>query len=153
MAEIKVELEGVKELQEKLSKLSAAARGSIAKDAVEAGGYQIMNHARLNIHEVFSPKQSGGLSNSISVTAKTTGNGGEAEVVPHKVYARIQELGGTVRPVHASSLHFVIDGKDVFAKQVKIPTRPYLGPAAEDHVDEITKAMRNAISDGIRESV
>ena len=43
------------------------------------------------------------------------------------VYARIHQLGGTIRPSRAQLLHFEIGGEHVFAREVTIPARPYLG--------------------------
>jgi len=45
-------------------------------------------------------------------------------------YARIHQFGGVIRPVKARCLHFTIGGKDVFAKKVTIPARPYVGVSA-----------------------
>lgn len=48
------------------------------------------------------------------------------------VYARIHELGGVIKPVRKKALFFrAADGSFVVAKQVKIPARPYLRPAAD----------------------
>lgn len=44
-------------------------------------------------------------------------------------YAAIQEFGGTVRAKNAKSLHFEIDGEDIFVQSVTIPAQPYLRPA------------------------
>ena len=43
------------------------------------------------------------------------------------VYARIHQLGGTIRPRRAKALHFRLGDTPVFAQQVTIPARPYLG--------------------------
>ena len=48
------------------------------------------------------------------------------------VYARIHELGGVIVPRSARMLHWVdASGTHHFARQVTIPPRPYLRPAAE----------------------
>ena len=66
----------------------------------------------------------------------------EAEVGTNLEYARIQELGGTVRPVHARLLHWVgDDGDDVFARSVTIPARPYLRPAFDEDGDRAVAEM------------
>lgn len=153
MATVKIDLEGADELERKLSKLSKAAATTIAKDAVDEGGAVIQFNAQLNARDVFSDNQRGQLRNSIRVESNTTATGAEAEIGPHVIYGRIQEYGGTIRPVHAQFLHWVIDGKDVFAKKVTIPARPYLRPAAEDHITQITDVMRRTIADGIDDAV
>jgi len=45
------------------------------------------------------------------------------------VYARIQATGGVIRPRRARFLVFTLDGRVIFARQVRLPARPYLPPA------------------------
>lgn len=59
----------------------------------------------------------------------------------NKEYARIHQLGGTVRPKKGKFLKFRgLDGEDVFAKEVTIPARPYLGISDDDR-EEIVATM------------
>ena len=153
MATVKVDLEGTEELQQKLSKLSQAAATSIAKDAVDEGAAVIVFNAQLNARDTFSDRQRGQLRNSIRSESKIVGNGAEAEIGPHVIYGRIQELGGTIRPIHGQFLKFQIDGEWKQAKQVTIPARPYLRPAVEDHIDQISSVMKETIADGIEHAV
>ena len=56
-------------------------------------------------------------------------------------YARIHQLGGTVRPKKGKFLKFRgLDGEDVFAREVTIPARPYLGISDDDR-EEIMDTM------------
>lgn len=56
-------------------------------------------------------------------------------------YARIHQLGGTIRPKKGKYLKFKgLDGKDVFVKEVMIPARPYLGVSSED-MEEVRETM------------
>jgi len=49
-------------------------------------------------------------------------------------YARIHQLGGVIRPVHAKALRFrLAHGAWVAAKQVTLPARPYLGLDDSDY--------------------
>jgi phage gpG-like protein len=41
--------------------------------------------------------------------------------------AKVHQFGATIVPKDARALHFTFGGKDVFAKKVTIPARPYLG--------------------------
>lgn len=51
----------------------------------------------------------------------------------NKKYARIHQLGGTIKPKHGKALKFPgQDGKDVFAKEVEIPARPFIGVSQSD---------------------
>ena len=45
----------------------------------------------------------------------------------HLVYSRIHQLGGTVEPVDKQVLRWESGGEVIFAAQVEIPARPYLG--------------------------
>lgn len=147
-------LEGADHLIQVMYGLSAAARGRIAKDAVDEGAAVIQFHAQLNARNVFSDKQRGQLRNSIRSESRITGSGAEAEVAPHTIYARIQEFGGVVRPVRAQVLHWVDDaGQDHFAKSVTITEHPYMRPAALDHQAQIADVMSAAVQDGILEEI
>ena len=158
MADISLQIEGKEELARKMSHLSKAVRTSIAKDAVDEGAAVIQFHAQLNARNKFSSRQRGQMRNSIRnsskeewISSKTTAQGAVAEVGPHTIYARIQEFGGIIYPRRASMLHWKDEnGEDHFAKSVTIPARPYLRPAAEDHIDQISDVMRQAVEDGIK---
>lgn len=50
--------------------------------------------------------------------------------------AAVHQFGATIVPVAARALAFSIGGRDVFAKKVTIPARPYLG-LDDDDVKEI----------------
>lgn len=66
----------------------------------------------------------------------------EAEIGTNLEYARIQEFGGTVRPVNGQFLRWVNDaGEEVFARSVTIPARPYLRPAFDLKEREAVAAM------------
>ena len=140
---MEITLTGTDELLRNLSTLNSKMRGPAAVRIVTAGANQIQSHARINIHNVFSKHQTGGLSNSISVEADQQKGGAVAHVIPHKVYARIQELGGTIVPIRGKWLVWrdPDTGKICRARSVKLPPRPYLKPAALDNQDAIVSAM------------
>ncbi len=153
MTSIRIDIEGTEELEQKLKALSQAAATRIAKDAVDEGAAVIVFNAQKNARDVFSDRQRGQLRNSIQSESKTTGTGAEAEIGPHVIYGRIQELGGTIRPIHGQYLKFQIDGQWRQARQVTIPARPYLRPAVEEHIDQISEVMREVVADGINNAV
>ena len=154
MTQIKIELEGTKELEQKLSQLSSAVRSAVALNAVYAGAAKVEEFTKINIQDTFSKRQTGGLANSVMSSAMQTGSGAEAYIEPIKVYARIQEFGGTVKPIPPNkTLRFQVDGQWRSAKQVTIPARPYLGPAVNDHKEEIIAAMAQEVELGIQQSV
>lgn len=49
-------------------------------------------------------------------------------------YARIHELGGTIKPKTAPYLHFQVRGQWVKVKEVTIPARPYLRPPLDPRI-------------------
>ena len=82
------------------------------------------------------------------------GGVGEATVGSPAPQARIQELGGTVRPVRAKLLRFRLwrptdrlrpTGKLIFAKKATLPARPYLNPAAKTAQKEWPRFAENAL--------
>ena len=91
MANFEVELIGTDELIENLKRIDANIRGDVALKAVNAGGIQIENKARIN-----APVRTGALRNSAKTISRNTADGAEAEIgFRGLAYARIQEFGGT----------------------------------------------------------
>jgi phage gpG-like protein len=144
-------------LANNISKVKHSLRAETLRRAAEAGGTVIQNYARINVNATFSSKsrQAEGLGGSIQVVVtKTDANSAEVEVGPTKIYGRIQELGGIVKPVFAELLSWVNEqGQRIFAKAVVLPPRPYLGPAADDHHPEILDAVGEQIRVGIEGSL
>ena len=142
-------LEGLDQFYGKLKNITSGLMGQFAEDAVTEGASVVQSYAQLNASNVFGKNQRGTLRNSIMPEIQRTGTGARAEIGPNVIYGRIQELGGTIRPIRASVLHFVIDNKDIYAKQVTLPPRPYLRPAVEDHRDEIIRVMTDSLADNL----
>lgn len=62
------------------------------------------------------------------------------------VYARIHEFGGTIVPRHKPFLVFKgSDGGLVFTKRVRIPARPYMGPALKASQKRIEEMLEGAV--------
>lgn len=69
-----------------------------------------------------------------------------AEVGTNVEYARIHELGGTIKPNRAEWLRFNIPGVGWrSAKEVRIPARPFMGPALEKSLDRIAFLLESAV--------
>lgn len=68
-----------------------------------------------------------------SFTRKVDGR--ELLVGTNVLYAAIHQFGGVIRPKAGSRLRFRIGKRTVFARQVRIPARPFLGISAEDRSD------------------
>lgn len=140
------------EFKDGLGKMSKAAKGEALLDAVEAGARVIETYAKINVEKTFSNDSTGGLAGSIMVETSGGGTSVEARVGPTKVYGRIQELGGVIKPVTAKMLHWVKEGVDYFANSVTIPARPYLRPAVDEHHPEIETAIINVIKRKLMEA-
>jgi len=140
--QIKIELTGVDELIEKLNQIDKSFRNEAGRAIVTAGAEVINAQTQVNINETFSERNTGGLKNSVTTVAD--GSKPEARVEVRKVYARIQEYGGTIKPVRARLLHWVEDGQDIFARSVTLPARPYFRPAIESSESAVVKAMSDA---------
>ncbi len=73
----------------------------------------------------------GGLQGSI--TFDTGAN--HVAVGSNKVYAAVHQFGAVIKPKAGGGLRFRLAGRWVFARQVTIPARPYLGVSAADQVE------------------
>lgn len=69
--------------------------------AVTRSAALVQRQAKLNTQTVFA-NPTGNLARSIMVHANESRL--SADIGPHVIYGRIQELGGTIRPVHAKML-------------------------------------------------
>lgn len=124
-----------------LRKMDANVRGRGVKNAVEAGGRIVEAYAKVNVVNTFK-HQTGNLANSIRVEVTASPDRAVARIGPTAIYGRIQELGGTVKPLIKKKLYFMgEDGRLRTAMSVTLPARPYLKPAVEEHEDEILKAV------------
>ena len=104
--------------------------------------------------------RTGALRRSIFSTVETSATEVVATVASSSdvPYGRIHEFGGTIQvpeitPVKAQALHFVINGKDVFAKRVRahtvsMPERSFMRSALADMKDEIEAGIRQAVEEG-----
>jgi phage gpG-like protein len=83
---------------------------------------------------------------AIAEPASETANGARGVWGSRDVaYARIHELGGVIKPVRAKALFFrAADGSFVVTKQVRMPARPYLRPAADKEYPSLARRIAKA---------
>ena len=67
-------------------------------------------------------KRKGALRISCRITKVTDST---VSVGSDRIYARIHQLGGVIRPKGKKALKFTVGGKTLFRKKVTIPARPY----------------------------
>ena len=77
------------------------------------------------------------LKNSIHYQASNK----DVSIGTNILYAALHQFGGVITPKNKKALSFNIGGKQIFAKSVTIPARPYLGFGASD--EEIVKDTIN----------
>ena len=106
----------------------AAAGESAARARIAAGGpapdgtdWPVRHPEYVNPQPLLN--REGGLVDSLASQAGAV----TAEWGSNLVYARIHQLGGTIKPKSAEALLFTLGEEVVTAKSVTIPTRPYLG--------------------------
>jgi phage virion morphogenesis protein len=76
-------------------------------------------------------RESGNLLGSL--TREVQGNA--LTIGTNRVYAAMQQFGGTIRPrASGGRLAFRLGGRSIFASSVTIPARPFLGISADDLV-------------------
>jgi len=89
--------------------------------------------------------KSGHLRRSVHSKVQDEGDKIIGMLYSNVVYARIHELGGTIRPRTKKYLRFKVNGKWVSKKEVTIPARPYLRPSIEENVERIKDVIVNSI--------
>ena len=89
--------------------------------------------------------KSGHLRRSIQSGVKEFGSSVEGWIGSNVIYARIHELGGTIRPRTGKYLRFQIQGKWKTVTEVTIPARPYLEPSIMENMNQIRDIIRNSI--------
>lgn len=81
--------------------------------------------------------RSGALATSISYAVA----GNQAVIGSGIPYAAIHQFGGTIVPKSAARLAFRIGNRQVFAKKVTMPARPYVGLSGEDRRELVRAAV------------
>lgn len=137
-----------------LLKLGEKMRGQVLGKAAMAGGLVIEAQAKINVGLKFRPN-TGNLAGSINTEiVESTATRAEVAVGPSVVYGRIQELGGTIKPVTAKVLRWKDEeGKWHSAKSVTLPARPYLRPAVDENEAKIIEAVEANLKIEIEESI
>ena len=135
----------MKEVDKMMQRLQDA--GMSGTTSLVQGGGVIEAHAKINLNSQGLHK-TGQLANSIQVYDKEAWSVKVGSV--GVIYAAIHEFGGVIKAKRVKALHWVgEDGKDYFAKSVRIPARPYLRPAVDENKSQIIKA----IADDIRRKI
>ncbi len=143
---LNVRVQGAEALINRLEHIASGKKSALAR-ALTKAAIKIESSAK---REGFTGRPrlqshagSAGLAGSI--THFVDASALRAVVGTNKIYARIHEFGGTIKPVRARMLAWQTDGEWHFAKQVTIPPRPYLGPALKSNRPAVEKLMAGEV--------
>ena len=89
--------------------------------------------------------RTGNLRRSISSGVDVKGNSMVGWIGSNLIYARIHELGGTIRPRAGKYLRFQISGQWKTVRQALIPQRPFIEPGITENIDEIKELIISSI--------
>jgi len=137
-----VQIIGLPEFKARLAKLAdAVAEAALVRGGM-AGTKIIENSAKEK-----APWRTRTLARSIHSEVKSSSRDRvEIDTGPDDLpYAAMQEFGGTIRPKTAKALRFEINGQIVFAQVVHIPAHPYMRPAMDENITEVTEEIRAAL--------
>lgn len=120
------------------------------KQGLYAGIADAMSFVETKAKESFGKSgnlnvRTGNLRRSIVASSK----GLEGSLESNTEYSAIHEFGGTIKPRKSKYLKFVIGGQWKSVKQVIMPARPFLMPAFEDNMDDISNIIINKIFEEI----
>lgn len=154
--EVQIDAREVKVIAERLNGFSDLHKGELLDTLGALGVSQtqqrIASEKRSPDGEPWKPNRRGGsilflMGHLLGSIAHHVGN----DMVSwgsNLVYAAIHQLGGTIRPRSAKRLVFQIGNMTVFAKEVTIPARPYLG-FSQANLSEI----RDTVNDWLGEQL
>lgn len=99
------------------------------------------------------PKKLGRVSGDLarSVNYKVTGN--RVVIGSNLKYARIHELGGTIKAVNSPFLVFKIGKNWISKRSVVIPARPFLSPALKDSIPAARSIIQRMANEALREAM
>lgn len=158
---LRVKLLGGEELKRRLEHVATQARPQIEKALLRAGKL-VEGEAKQTIY-AGHPSHLAGDSGALRASLTTQPLGpGRVAVGTASVYGRIHEFGGVIKPKTKPWLVFFIPSAEgrantslsrrqtrggvwVRTKQVKIPARPYLGPALEHQQPAIRRKLEQAV--------
>jgi len=160
---LSIEIVGDEALQKRFANMPTEVRKAL-KNKITALTLKLEAHVKNDkLSGQVLKVQSGALRRSI--TSEVVDNGvnitGRVYSAGDVKYAAIHEFGGKtaaheILPTKAKALHFMMGGKDVFAKRVNhpgsvIPMRSYLRSALADMRVEIATQMEQAVRQAVRE--
>lgn len=107
----------------------------VVQMTLQRAGMQVREQSDRN-----APYKSGDLKSSITMQPQNVPIGADKVIVgSNKVYARIQDTGGVIKPKNKKLLAFKVNGQFVFARSVTIKGNKYMTNAYEQIKDDMGK--------------
>lgn len=134
--------------QDCLSRLAARMPG-LLRDSLE----QALEHGLRAARARLAPggggptSRSGYLAGSLSARVEGSGQDLLGLLAAGAPYAAAQEHGALIQARRAAYLKFQVQGRWVMVKQVLLPARPFLGPAAEQAADALLELLFKALEE------
>jgi phage gpG-like protein len=156
-----IQVTGDKELIARLGEMPGNVRKALLRK-VNALALTLLNQVQGKLRGPVLNYVTGRLFRSIQEEVTSSGSSviGRAFSSGDVKYAAIHEYGGTINipeivPTKAQALHFVIGGKDVFAKRVAahdvvMPERSYMRSTLDQMRAAIVQGLRDAVAEGLR---
>jgi HK97 gp10 family phage protein len=135
-----IQLTGIEGLQDSLAVITDSLSEEV-KAAVANTANAVAENAKSNC--------SGKLADSITTTIADDGM--SASISADSPYAAFVEYGASIPEIqteNAKVLHWVEDGKDVFARSAsahEIPAKPFLNPAFEEQSAQLKDTLKDII--------
>lgn len=129
---IVIATKGLEKLPERIKRFRV---GIIAKvgQMLTLSGEHVVGESREHYLSGPRPDRLGRVSGDLARSVTYRVQGSKVIIGTNLAYARIHELGGTIKPVKAKRLVFRLAGGEFrSAKEVKIPARPFLRTALGD---------------------
>ena len=132
----------LREFSRDIHKVLAQTSGHALGEAAIAGILLIRELVKDNIRYQGLVDTAALLNSWIYKLERASRTKAEAWTATDRVYARIHEFGGVIRPKTANALRFQTkDGNWVITQSVTIPARPYVRPALDENKEAIASAI------------
>lgn len=147
---IQAELKGITEFSGLLNRLSDAVRGEVVQNALLAGAYIIEGYAKVN-----AVYDTGFMRNSIYAKNRRTSNYAKRVAEARAVNKDGPIMGESDTPSEQSAIVAVAAEYGAYVEYgtSRMGAQPYMRPAVDQHIPEITEAIAANLSDSIAKAL
>jgi len=147
---LQIELKGITEFSNLLNRLDGAVRGEVVQNALLAGAYIIEGYAKVN-----AVYDTGFMRNSIYAKTSKQSNYGQRAAEARAVSDTAELLPETDAPDDKSAIVAVAAEYGAYVEYgtARMGAQPYMRPAVDQHIPEITEAIAANLSDSIAKAL